>query len=178
MNRVVEEIQLTLNDNGYDCGPADGIPGQRTQAAWQALCASVAGSGSPLDDKTVHRGLASTFADPADVAAFRHCKANGGTDQECFKVGDNGVGCWDDDTTVDVPMCALPPEDWEPFGSSARGKKVLVSANGLEVICQLRDTMPRKANITNKAIIDLNPAACAALGIRIPSLTPAAWQWA
>ena len=35
---------------------------------------------------------ASSFADPADVKAFNHCKAQGKTDQECFKVGDNGIG--------------------------------------------------------------------------------------
>jgi len=128
-------------------------------------------------DDSVHRVKASSFADPADVAAFRRCKARGGSDQECFKVGDNGIGKWGDDTTADKPMCALPPEDWRQFGKAARGKKVRVMANGREVVCELRDTMPRRANIRNGAGIDLNPAACAALGLRPPVMIPATWQW-
>jgi len=42
----------------------------------------------------IHKVIASSFADPADVRAFKRCKAQGKTDQECFRVGDNGVGCW------------------------------------------------------------------------------------
>jgi hypothetical protein len=122
--------------------------------------------------------MASSFADPADVAAFRKCKASGKSDQECFAIGDNGIGKWGDDTTTSVPMCALPPEDWEPFGSSARGKRVIVVANGRSVVVELRDTMPHKANIKNGAGIDLNPAAVAALGLKPPIMVPATWQWA
>lgn len=121
--------------------------------------------------------MASSFADPADVAAFKRCKAQGKTDQECFKVGDNGIGKWGDDTTANVAMCALPPEDWEHLGSKARGARVLVTANKRSVVAELRDTMPRKANIKNGAGIDLNPAAVAALGLKPPIMVPATWEW-
>lgn len=124
------------------------------------------------------RGKASSFADPADITAFKRCKATGKSDMECFKVGDNGIGKWGDDTTADRPMCALPPEDWEPFGAGARGKKVRVIANGREVICELRDTMPRKKNIKNGAAIDLNPAAVKAIGLKPPIMVEASWKWA
>ena len=60
-----------------------------------------------MDDPVIHRVHASSFADPADVRRFRACKAAGKSDQECFKVGDNGVGCWGDDTTTAVPMLSL-----------------------------------------------------------------------
>lgn len=126
----------------------------------------------------VHNVKASSFADPTDVAAFRRCKAQGKSDQECFAVGDNGIGKWGDDTTANVPMCALPPDDWLSFGAAARGKKVLVIANGKEVVCELRDTMPSRANIKNGAGIDLNPAAVKALGLTPPILVNATWQWA
>jgi hypothetical protein len=124
-----------------------------------------------------HVGLASSFADPADIRAFRRCKAQGKTDQQCFKVGDNGIGKWGDDTTVAIPMCALPPEDWEPLGNRARGARVKVHANGRWVLCRLHDTMPRKKNIKNGAIIDLNPAAAESLGLTPPFLVPARWYW-
>jgi hypothetical protein len=120
---------------------------------------------------------ASSFADPADVERFRKCKAQGKSDLECFEVGDNGRGCWGDDTTADKPMCALPREDWEGLGRRARGARVVVEANGRRVTCELRDTMPRRKNILNGAGIDLNPAACRALGLRPPVMVEARWRW-
>ncbi len=163
--------QNGLKALGFDPGVLDGVRGPKTNSAYQAFLFSLRG-------KEEHKVKASSFADPADVAAFRRCKANGGTDQQCFKVGDNGIGCWGDDTTADRPMCALPPEDWSPLGSKARGAKVLVKANGNSVVCELRDTMPKKANIPNGAGIDLNPAAVAALGLKPPIMISATWEWA
>lgn len=168
-------IQLLLNVK------ADGSFGPKTQAAYDEL--KIAGPNmewppvTPTPGTIIHTGKASSFADPADVAAFRRCKARGGSDQECFKVGDNGVGKWGDDTTVNTPMCALPPEDWQEFGAAARGKKVLVMHSGSSVVCELRDTMPHKANIKNGAMIDLNPAAVKALGLTPPIMVTATWQW-
>lgn len=155
---------------------ADGRFGPRSRTALDNLIDEAADEQPPSTG--AHEVLASSFADPADVASFRRCKARGGSDNECFKVGDNGIGCWNDDTTVDVPMCALPPEDWKPFGAAARGKKVLVSVGGRKVTCELRDTMPRKANITNGAGIDLNAAAWRRLGHEPPVLLRATWAWA
>lgn len=130
----------------------------------------------------VHVAKASSFADPADVASFRRCKAQGKTDQECFKVGDNGVGKWGDDCTEGSgPSCALPPEIWQAKygpGNAARFAPVLVTVNGVKVRVQLKDTMPHLANITNGAGIDLNPDACKALGLHPPVMVEATWQWA
>lgn len=128
----------------------------------------------------IHAVMASSFADAADVAAFRRCKARGGSDTECFKVGDNGIGCWGDDTAGKEPMCALPPDDMqERWGRwwDAKHKRVIVEANGWSVSCLLADRMPWRKNIKNGCGIDLNPAACAALGLVPPSRVPATWQW-
>lgn len=162
MSLIVQQIQTLLGVK------ADGIWGPKSQAALD----DIVNTGSD-----VHSVKASSFADPADVRAFRRCKMEGKSDQECFKVGDNGIGKWGDDTTADKPMCALPPDDWERF-TNPRGKRVRVKANGREVICELRDTMPRKKNIKNGAGIDLNQAACKALGLTPPIMAPALWQWA
>lgn len=126
-------------------------------------------------------GKASSFADPADVRAFNKCKAEGKSDEQCFKVGDNAVGCWGDPTAEGSgPSCALPPDDMEArFGSVAAAKhaKVRVAANGREIIVTLKDRMPRKKNITNGAVIDLNPDAAALLGLKPPFMKDAAWAW-
>ena len=94
---------------------------------------------------------ASSFADPQDVAAYRKAIAQGKTEAEALKVGDNGIGKWGDITARDdVPMCALPPEDWVAkwgAGSNARGRKVAVTYRGKTVIGELRDTMPHQADI-------------------------------
>jgi len=157
----------------------DGIWGRKSQAALDAIIHPQ----TPVESSpSVHRGLASSFADPADVRAFKRCKAAGGSDQDCFKVGDNGVGCWGDDVSEGTgASCALPPDDMaEKFGGVAEAKhaKVKVTANGRTIICILKDRMPWKKNITNKAIIDLNPDAVLQIGLKPPIMVPAQWEWA
>lgn len=121
--------------------------------------------------------FASSFADPQDVEAFWRAKRKGMSDKQAFAYGDNGIGCWGDDTTKNVPMCALPPEDWRHLGSKARGKIVLVRIGNKTIQCELRDTMPKKANIKNGCGIDLNPAAVAAFGMKPPIKVSAMWRY-
>lgn len=120
--------------------------------------------------------MASTFADPGDIRRFKAAKERGMTDKQAFAYGDNGIGCWGDDTTADIPMCALPPEVWQKWGVAARGKRIEVKRGAALVVCELRDTMPRIRNIRNGAGIDLNPAAARALGIRIPGMEKVLWR--
>lgn len=128
-------------------------------------------------ESKIHNVKASSFADPKDIERFKKCKEKGKSDQECFKVGDNGIGCWNDNTTVDIPMCALPPDDWKQV-KNPRLKKVSVAINGKTVICLLADTMPAKKNIKNGAGIDLNFAAVKAFGLQPPIMVKASWAWA
>ncbi len=149
----------------------DGSFGPVSRAALDVLTSSA----------TLHVVKATSFADPADVAAYRRAKAAGKSDEEAFAVGDNGVGCWGDDCTTEHPFCALPPEDMcERWGSveAARHRAVKIVVNGVTLICPLGDRMPSRRHITNGAGIDLNPAACAALHLTPPVFAPATWQWA
>jgi hypothetical protein len=77
--------------------------------------------------EAVHVVTASSFADPADIAAYKKAIAQGKSEKQALAVGDNGIGAWGDDTTDESkPMCALPPEDWLgrwTSGAKARGKK-------------------------------------------------------
>lgn len=154
----------------------DGDIGPRSRARFEQLAATDgAAAWPPVAD--LHIGKASSFADAADIRRFERCKTNGGTDQECFAVGDNGVGKWGDSCAAGSgPRCALPPEDWAQWGDAARGKEIVVTANGKSVVCELRDTMPHRRHITNGAIIDLNEDAGAALGLRPPFLVAATWR--
>ena len=158
---------------------ADGIFGTKSRAALDALFQpQKVTTGSQVE----HHVKASSFADPADVRAFRRCKSRGKSDQECFKVGDNGIGCWGDSTVEGTgPSCALPPEDMEEKWGSVKASKhklVEVSANGKNITCVLKDRMPRRKNIKNAAGIDLNPDAVRQLGLEPPIMIRASWRWA
>lgn len=131
---------------------------------------------------------ASSFADPKDVEAFNRCKAAGGTDQQCFKVGDNGIGFFKGVNTADpnTPYAAVPREVWkEKWGTSANaaGKGIEVTYKNPQtgetrtVIGKLGDTMPSQANIKNGAGIDLNPGFSNKLGMKPPFLEPVSWKW-
>jgi hypothetical protein len=163
----VQEIQRIIGVKDDD------VWGKISQGAFDKLLAEHAANKK-------HSVMASSFADPIDVENFRKCKDEGKTDLECFKIGDNGIGCWGDNTTGPTPMCALPPDDMiEKWGSvlAAKHKKVVVNANNRTVTCVLADRMPWKRNIKNKAGIDLNPAAVKTLGLNPPIMTPATWNW-
>ncbi len=128
-----------------------------------------------------HEVIATSFADPHDIERFRRCKDAGNSNEECFKVGDNGIGLWGDDCSEKAgPICALPPDDMvEKWGSinAAKHKPVQVNRGDLGVICTLKDRMPWKKNIKNGAGIDLNPDACNALGLKPPVLEQVVWFW-
>ncbi len=156
--------------------PADGIPGPQTANAIADF----------LDLDTSfepdHLGKASSFADPADVAAFNKCKAQGNSDQTCFKVGDNGIGFRGMDCTdPKTPICARPPEQWKARwgdGNAANGKPVIVTWRGKTVSGVMGDTMPSEDNITNGAIIDLNPGFAKEFGVTPPfMLNNVTWKW-
>jgi hypothetical protein len=177
---------ITLNDKQQISGiqnllgvTADGVWGPKSQAALAALVAPKPVPGQEIEHKT----YASSFADPADVAAFNKCKAQGKSDQECFKVGDNGIGCWGQSTVEGTgPSCALPPEYMTArWGSksAAKNKEVLVQldATGKKVLCVLKDQMPSVENLANDAKIDLNPDACAALDLEPPIMEKVTWWW-
>ncbi len=157
----------------------DGIPGPITESTFANLLNEVRVARGAMSPE-VHVVKASSFADAADLAAFKKAKAAGKSDEEAFKVGDNCIGKWGDFTGDEdgVPMCALPPEMWERFGEAARGKKVILNANNHTIICELRDTMPHLDHIKNGAGIDLNPAAVKAIGLKAPIMIPATWRWA
>lgn len=134
---------------------------------------------------------ATSFADPADIRAFRRCKDRGGSDDYCFKKGDNGIGLWGDDVSEGTgPSCALPPDDmidrWgekTPYKSTAerlspaKHKSVVVKRGDKTATIIVKDRMPWRKNIHNGAGIDLNPDACAALGLKPPVFTKVEWMW-
>jgi hypothetical protein len=128
-----------------------------------------------------HAVKASSFADPRDIEAFKKAKAKGMSDEQAFKYGDNGIGCWGNDTTEGSgPSCALPPDDMvDRYGTinGAKHKGVVINTDDKQVVAVLKDRMPWKKNIKTAARIDLNPDTCAALNLKPPVFASVVWHW-
>jgi hypothetical protein len=134
-----------------------------------------AGATSHLPGTEQMQAMASSFADPADLVAFHECKRTGRTDQECFKVGDNGIGQFGKVTAqTHTPMVALHADDmiakWGSVAAAAH-RKVRVTVGKRGVIARVEDRLGIRGRI------DLNPAATKALGLTPPFLIPCTWRW-
>lgn len=131
---------------------------------------------APADFQIV---IASSFADPADIAGFRRCKKTGKSDVQCFAVGDNGIGAWGADTTANRPMVALPREIWRLAGKRGGAPVEVRAPDGRQFFATLEDTMPSLKNIKNGAGMDCNPFACRLLEKDPPMMIKGVgWRWA
>jgi len=129
-----------------------------------------------LNDQAWQAVDASSFADPADVAAFQRCKLTGKSDLQCFAVGDNGIGQFGKVTAQDhTPMCAIHKTAmvarWGSVAAAAhRPVKVKIGDQVVIGTCEDRISAPGR--------IDLNPSFAKAFGLTPPFVVPASWQWA
>jgi hypothetical protein len=166
INKTADEGNPTLRKIQTILGvEADGFWGPNSQAALN----------KELGNSEGFAATASSFADPADVVAFKKCKAQGKTDQQCFKVGDNGVGQFGKITAQeDTPMVAVHADDMKArWGSvmAAAHRPVTVTVKGITVQATVED------RIGVRGRIDLNPAAAKELGLTPPFLVPCVWNW-
>lgn len=119
---------------------------------------------------------ASSFADPADVRAFKKCKATGKSDIQCFAVGDNGIGQFGKITAQEeVPMIAVHKTEmvrrWGSIAAAAH-RRVIVEVKGVEIEATVED------RISALGRIDLNPACAKQLLLKPPFVVPCRWRWA
>jgi peptidoglycan hydrolase-like protein with peptidoglycan-binding domain len=194
---VIEKIQKLLRVE------PDGIWGPRTQAALNKQIGRTTGINRTLaniqkilgveDDgrwgkisqaalnNLLHEtfpwfeATASSFADPADVVAFDHCKATGKSDQACFRVGDNGVGQFGKITAQERdPMVAIHRDDmvakWGSVNAAAH-RQVRVQVGTKTIYASVEDRL----GVTGR--IDLNPACAKELGLKPPFLVKCTWSW-
>ena len=158
-NSKLQEIQAILDIK------ADGRWDLKSQAALNQELAQ--GEGFSM--------MASSFADPADMMAFKKCKATEKTDGQCFRVGDNGVGQFGKITAQEhTPMVGVHADDMR-----ARWGSVSAAAHRPVSVAVKRKTVQATVEdrIGVKGRIDLNPAAAKALGLKPPFLVPCVWKW-
>jgi hypothetical protein len=153
--------------------PADGDWGARSSAALK--CAIF---GLSLLAPNVTFGT--SFADPADVAAYDAAIARGMSPEEALAIGDNGIGCYNNKTREGSgPQVALPPEFMlARFGgeAQAQGQPIKISLNGKTVVAKIGDVMPHLGEEPSGALIDNNPDVVRALGLEPPMKTTLTWQ--
>lgn len=149
------------------CVLVDGLWGPKSQAALNALTTE--------DGKEWIVCQASSFADPADLRAFKRCKATGKSDVKCFAVGDNGVGESGVITSQEhTPYVAIHDTFLvSRWGSrhAAWLREVEVVANGVGFVAKVGD------RISAKGRIDLNPACLLLIRKPAPLKTAAKWRW-
>jgi hypothetical protein len=125
------------------------------------------------------KATATSFGDPRDVVRYNNAMGQGKTEEEAVKVGCRGRGEWGANTTRnDIPMCALPQQEWMKKWSSgflAAGKPVAVTYKGKTVVGLLADTIPSDPKKGSQ--IGLNPAFAKALGLTAPFQVPVTWNW-
>jgi len=113
------------------------------------------------------RMKATSFADEADLRAFNRAIHEGKSTREGLEVGDNGMGAWGKSTVKGTGACvALSPH----VAGFRRGGLVRVFYGEKHVDCDVRDIAPEN-------VIDLNPDACAELGLKPPVATFVDWVW-
>ncbi|MFZ2276307.1 MAG: hypothetical protein WAW39_00855 [Prosthecobacter sp.] len=146
----------------------DGDWGPKSQGALNAL--------SDEDGRAWIICKASSFADPADIRAFKRCKAQPGkTDLQCFKVGDNGVGESGVITSqINTAYIAVHHDFMvSRWGSrhAAWLREVEVIANGVRFTAKVGD------RISERGRIDLNPACQVIINKDAPFVIDAKWRW-
>src|SRR5215469_14775261 len=115
-------------------------------------------------------GLASTFADPGDIARYKAAKAAGKSEEQALMVGDNGVGnaaLGGIDTTKSYGIAM--PENWlrQQYGndkSAWRRARALLTVNGQTIQVPYVDTGPGQGPQSKGVVTDLSYSLAKALG--------------
>jgi hypothetical protein len=106
---------------------------------------------------------ATSFADVQDLVTYNRLVRSGMSPARALNWGDNGMGSTGLSTVAGTGPCVALPHPWN-------AKHVNVTFNNRSVLCEVRDTAP-------DGVIDLNPDACAALGLKPPVLEQVTFEW-
>lgn len=99
---------------------------------------------------------ATSFADIKDLVEYNRCIRNGMPPHQALNYGDNGLGSTNLSTVIGTGPAVALPHPWQPDKHWVR-----VTIGGKSVECEVRDIAPY-------GVVDLNPDACVALGLKPP----------
>lgn len=125
--------------------------------------------------------IATSFADPADIRAYLEAKMRGETEEQALDVGDNGIGCWGDDTKMGSgARSSLPAHvTVSRWGSMWNGRRRLIRVfyGGTFVDTILSDAGPGPKEEAEGHGLDLNYDAWKAFGVSVPAEKKVQWDW-
>jgi hypothetical protein len=125
--------------------------------------------------------IATSFADPADIEAYLKAKAEGKSEQEALNVGDNGIGCWGDNTKQGSgARSSLPAHviiDRWGYMKNGRGRLIRVFFGNQWIDTILSDEGPGLKEEAEGHGLDLNFDAWAAFGVSVPAEHSVQWDW-
>lgn len=117
-----------------------------------------------------------SFATYKDLVGYINCLLAGGSENGCYKKGDNGTGASGKRTAqTSTPMCALPKKAIVDRWGSTRagwGKNVECSFAGHKIVCEVADIAPA-------GVCDLNPASLIEAGLddETELNVQGTWRW-
>jgi hypothetical protein len=98
---------------------------------------------------------ATSFADPADLRAYNRAVISGESPRAALAKGDNGIGASELSTVAGTGPCVAL------YGHANLGRRVKLIHGDKTVEADVRDVAPT-------GVCDLNPDACAELGLVPP----------
>lgn len=125
-------------------------------------------------------GKADTFADYTDLRGYINARdALGMTPHQALSKGDDGVAASGKITAQDhTPMVALSPDLCE---GHKHGDRVSIHMNNgaQPIFATWEDNRPPSGSVNPGTVLELNPAACKALGLTPPgTFGSVTWEWA
>jgi hypothetical protein len=119
--------------------------------------------------KSNQSGIATTFADHADIEAYNRAKAGGASEEQALEVGDNGIGSkhLGEVRTTNAYGVAVPEQQLiDQFGQDPeawRKARAVVNIGGQRVTVPIVDVGPGKKALANGVVTDLTGPLAKAL---------------
>ena len=119
--------------------------------------------------KSNQSGIATTFADHADIEAYNRAKAGGASEEQALEVGDNGIGSkhLGEVRTTNAYGVAVPEQQLiDQFGQDPeawRKARAVVNIGGQKVTVPIVDVGPGKKALANGVVTDITGPLAKAL---------------
>jgi hypothetical protein len=104
-----------------------------------------------------------SFADVTDLRRYNIAIDNGKSLRAALADGDNGVGAWGKSTVAGTGAAFA-------VHNGQRHRTARITVGGRSIVAECRDLAP-------DGVIDLNPDACAELGLTPPVLATGDFEW-
>lgn len=125
------------------------------------------------------RARSTSFATLKDLRGYINCLLKGGSPTYCYNKGDNGTGYAGANTAqLDKPLVAIPPAEMRKRWGTTKAAHLKFVRVKLD-IGHKQPFLAQVGDIGPVGVVDLNPAALVAAGLRSDTelSASATWEW-